>query len=48
VEHLRPRYSGIKRNLEGRETDDEAMFEKRYEYMQENEDIVREYRERGS
>jgi adenylate kinase family enzyme len=33
--------------LEG-EADDEAMFEKRYEeYMQENEDIVREYRERG-
>jgi hypothetical protein len=34
--------------LEGREADDEAMFEKRYkEYMQENEDIIREYRERG-
>jgi len=34
--------------LEGREADDEAMFEKRYEeYVQENEDIVREYRERG-
>jgi UMP-CMP kinase len=34
--------------LEGREADDEAMFEKRYkEYAQENEDIVREYRERG-
>jgi adenylate kinase family enzyme len=34
--------------LEGREADDEVMFEKRYEeYMQENEDIVREYRERG-
>jgi adenylate kinase family enzyme len=34
--------------LEGREADDEAMFEKRYkEYVQENEEIVREYRERG-
>jgi adenylate kinase family enzyme len=34
--------------LEGREADDEAMFEKRYkEYMEENEEIVREYRERG-
>ena len=34
--------------MEGREADDEAMFEKRYEeYVQENEDIVREYRERG-
>lgn len=38
----------LTRNLEGREADDEAMFEKRYkEYMQENEDIVRQYRERG-
>jgi adenylate kinase family enzyme len=34
--------------LEGREADDEAMFEKRYkEYVQENEEIVREYQERG-
>jgi adenylate kinase family enzyme len=34
--------------LKGREADDEAMFEKRYEeYVQENEDIVREYEERG-
>jgi UMP-CMP kinase len=34
--------------LEGREADDEAMFEKRYEeYVQQNEEIVREYRERG-
>jgi adenylate kinase family enzyme len=34
--------------LEGREADDEAMFEKRYkEYVEENEEIVREYRERG-
>jgi len=34
--------------LKGREADDEAMFEKRYkEYVQENEEIVREYRERG-
>jgi UMP-CMP kinase len=34
--------------LEGREADDEAMFEKRYEeYVQENEEIVPEYRERG-
>jgi adenylate kinase family enzyme len=34
--------------LEGREADDEAMFEKRYvEYLQENEGIVCEYRERG-
>jgi hypothetical protein len=34
--------------LEGREVDDEAMFEKRNEdYVQEKEDIVREYRERG-
>ena len=33
--------------MEGREADDEAMFEKRYkEYMQENEEIVRKYRER--
>lgn len=38
----------LTRNLEGREADDEAMFEKRYEeYVQENEEIVREYRERG-
>jgi adenylate kinase family enzyme len=38
----------LTRNLEGREADDEAMFEKRYkEYMEENEEIVREYRERG-
>ena len=38
----------LTRNLEGREADDEAMFEKRYEeYVQENEGIVREYRERG-
>lgn len=37
----------LTRNLEGREADDEAMFEKRYEeYVQENEGIVREYRER--
>ena len=34
--------------MKGREADDEAMFEKRYEeYVQENEEIVREYRERG-
>jgi adenylate kinase family enzyme len=34
--------------LKGREADDEAMFEKRYkEYVQENEEIVREYRVRG-
>jgi adenylate kinase family enzyme len=34
--------------LEGREADNEAMFEKRYkEYVQENEEIVREYRGRG-
>jgi adenylate kinase family enzyme len=34
--------------LEGREADNEAMFEKRYEeFVQENEEIVREYRERG-
>jgi adenylate kinase family enzyme len=38
----------LTRNLEGREADDEAMFEKRYkEYVEENEEIVREYRERG-
>jgi len=38
----------LTRNLEGREADDEAMFEKRYkEYVQENEEIVREYQERG-
>ncbi|KAF8847457.1 P-loop containing nucleoside triphosphate hydrolase protein [Acephala macrosclerotiorum] len=38
----------LTRNLEGREADDEAMFEKRYkEYVQENEDTVRDYRERG-
>jgi hypothetical protein len=34
--------------LEGREADDEVMFKKRYkEYVQENKEIVREYRERG-
>jgi adenylate kinase family enzyme len=34
--------------LEGREADNEVMFEKRYkEYVQENEEIVREYQERG-
>lgn len=34
--------------MDGREADDEPMFEKRYkEYMLENEDIVRQYRERG-
>ena len=33
--------------MEGREADDEVMFEKRYkEYEQENDGIVREYRER--
>lgn len=38
----------LTRNLEGREGDDEAMFEKRYkEYARENEDIVREYQKRG-
>jgi len=38
----------LTRSLEGREADDEAMFEKRYkEYVQENEEIAREYRERG-
>ena len=38
----------LKRKLKGRETDDEAMFEKRYgEYVQENEGIAREYLERG-
>jgi adenylate kinase family enzyme len=37
----------LTRNLEGREADDEAMFEKRYEYVQEHEGIVREYREMG-
>lgn len=38
----------LTRNLEGREADDEAMFEKRYkEYVQENEEIICEYRERG-
>jgi adenylate kinase family enzyme len=34
--------------LGGQEADDEAMFEKRYEeYVQENEEIARQYRERG-
>ncbi|KAF4629875.1 hypothetical protein G7Y89_g8269 [Cudoniella acicularis] len=39
----------LTRNLEGREADDEAMFEKRYkEYVQNNEDIVRKYRGEGA
>jgi len=38
----------LTRSLEGREADNEVMFEKRYEeYVQENKDIVREYQERG-
>jgi len=38
----------LARNVQGRETDDEALFEMRYEeYVLENEHIEREYRERG-
>ncbi|KAN0098375.1 P-loop containing nucleoside triphosphate hydrolase protein [Hyaloscypha variabilis] len=38
----------LTRKLEGREADDEAKFEKRYDkYLQDNTDLVREYRERG-
>ncbi|KFY03038.1 hypothetical protein V490_00332 [Pseudogymnoascus sp. VKM F-3557] len=45
-EVARQRY--LTRNLEGRETDDEAMFEKRYqEYVQENEPIISQYAGKG-
>ncbi|RMZ77156.1 hypothetical protein DV737_g4495, partial [Chaetothyriales sp. CBS 132003] len=38
----------LTRNLAGREADDEAMFEKRYEeFVRENDDLVREYRQQG-
>ncbi|KFY26710.1 hypothetical protein V493_03911 [Pseudogymnoascus sp. VKM F-4281 (FW-2241)] len=38
----------LTRNLEGRETDDEAVFEKRYEeYVQENGVIISQYAGRG-
>ncbi|OBT71263.1 hypothetical protein VF21_09929 [Pseudogymnoascus sp. 05NY08] len=45
-EVARQRY--LTRNLEGRETDDEAMFEKRYqEYVKENGAIISQYAGRG-
>ncbi|OJD27055.1 hypothetical protein ACJ73_01561 [Blastomyces percursus] len=38
----------LTRDLEGREADDEAMFEKRYsEYVLENDGIVSAYKQRG-
>lgn len=45
-EIARQRY--LTRNLEGRETDDEAMFEKRYqEYVKQNGAIISQYAGRG-
>ena len=41
-------YNGVDFEPEGRETDDEAMFEKRYEeYVQENGVIISQYTGRG-
>lgn len=38
----------LTRNLKGREADDEAMFEKRYEeYLRQNAEIEGEYMDRG-